>query len=155
MSFASLTFLVFLLGLMLVYFLVPGRARWGVLLAGSYAFIAVSSPHTAVYLLLATAAAFLVGFGVVALLYNRVQLLRATSDKSSKRSLKRIGARRSVFVGLLKKEFFLIYRTPSYAFQYFSVAVIMPRYRAVRRMGTQANGRLHGFDYEPFSDLCL
>lgn len=39
MSFASLTFLVFLLGLMLVYFLVPGRARWGVLLAGSYAFI--------------------------------------------------------------------------------------------------------------------
>lgn len=59
MSFASLTFLVFLLGLMLVYFLVPGRARWGVLLAGSYAFIAVSSPHTAVYLLLATAAAFL------------------------------------------------------------------------------------------------
>lgn len=64
MSFASLTFLVFLLGLMLVYFLVPGRARWGVLLAGSYAFIAVSSPHTAVYLLLATAAAFLVALKI-------------------------------------------------------------------------------------------
>lgn len=79
-----------------------------------------------IILIAITAAAFLVGFGVVALLYNRVQLLRATSDKSSKRSLKRIGARRSVFVGLLKKEFFLIYRTPSYAFQYFSVAVIMP-----------------------------
>lgn len=58
MSFASLTFLVFLLGLMLAYFLVPGRARWGVLLAGSYGFIVLSSTHTAVYLLLATAATY-------------------------------------------------------------------------------------------------
>ena len=73
-----------------------------------------------------TVAAFAAGFGVVALLYNKVQLMRASSSKHASSSLKRAGRRKSVFSGLFAKEFFQIYRTPSYAFQYFSVAVIMP-----------------------------
>ena len=38
----------------------------------------------------------------------------------------RIRKKHSVFAALLKKEFLLIFRTPSYTFSYFSVALIMP-----------------------------
>lgn len=58
MSFASLSFLGFVAALMLVYFLLPKRLRWGALLAASYAYILLTSPHTAVYLIAASAAAF-------------------------------------------------------------------------------------------------
>lgn len=58
MSFASLTFLLYLLGMMLVYFLAPARIRWAVLLAASYLYLGITSPHTAIYLLLTTAAVF-------------------------------------------------------------------------------------------------
>lgn len=38
----------------------------------------------------------------------------------------RLTGRRSVFSALVKKEFLQIFRTPSYMFSYFSVAVVMP-----------------------------
>ena len=66
------------------------------------------------------------GFGIVAVLYNRTALLRATQTKRVRRSSMRFSPARSVVAGLIKKEFFLVYRTPSYAFQYFSVAITMP-----------------------------
>lgn len=87
----------------------------------------VDMTDNAILLLAIAAAAFFAGFGVVALLYNRARLMRASSQRSSRRQLRKgIARKKGVFHGLLKKEFFLIYRTPSYAFQYFSVAVIMP-----------------------------
>ena len=71
-------------------------------------------------------AALLAGFGVVALLYNKVNLMRASSSGGAKRKVKPFARAKSTVSGLMLKEFFLVYRTPSYAFQYFSVAIVMP-----------------------------
>ncbi len=67
------------------------------------------------------------GFAVVSLLYNKVNLMRATQIRHTRRSARvRFAHRKNIVLGLMGKEFFLIYRTPSYAFQYFSVAITMP-----------------------------
>ena len=71
-------------------------------------------------------AALFTGFGVVALLYNKVNLLRASSTARTDRKPKPFARPKSTVSGLMLKEFLLVYRTPSYAFQYFSVAIVMP-----------------------------
>lgn len=38
----------------------------------------------------------------------------------------KVAPQKSGFVALLKKEFFIIFRTPSYMFSYFSIAILMP-----------------------------
>lgn len=43
-----------------------------------------------------------------------------------KRKAKPIKSPKSVFCALIKREFLLVFRTPAYAFSYFSVALIMP-----------------------------
>ena len=58
MSFASLAFFVFLACLMAVYFLVPKKVRWVVLLVASYVYIVLNSWQTVVFLLLASGAVF-------------------------------------------------------------------------------------------------
>ena len=43
MSYTAFTFIIFMLVTMLLYFIMPRRARWGVLLAASYLFYFLSS----------------------------------------------------------------------------------------------------------------
>ena len=58
MSFTSLSFLAFVTICALVYFIVPKKIRWWVLLAGSFAFYLLSSPKTFVFLLITITASF-------------------------------------------------------------------------------------------------
>lgn len=58
-------------------------------------------------------------------------LIHASQERISNSSQKRIHKKSSIkqkkaFYSLIAKEFNLIFRTPSYAFQYFSIAIIMP-----------------------------
>ena len=53
MSYTAFTFIIFMLVTMLLYFIMPRRARWGVLLAASYLFYFLSS-KLLVFSLLAT-----------------------------------------------------------------------------------------------------
>lgn len=74
--------------------------------------------------------AFIVGAGalgylVIALTYNKTMQLRTAQARPVLRARGATKAK-SPFSALLLKEFSLIFRTPSYAFQYFSVAAIMP-----------------------------
>ncbi len=57
-----------------------------------------------------------------------VRSMQARNQGSSASILKTsyVMDKRNKFVALLKKEFLMIFRTPSYMFSYFSVAVIMP-----------------------------
>ena len=58
MSFISLSFLAFVTICALVYFIVPKKIRWWVLLAGSFAFYPLSSPKTFVFLLITITTSF-------------------------------------------------------------------------------------------------
>ena len=61
MAFTSLYFLVFVLAVVFVYYIVPVKVRWGVLLAASYAFYLMSSPKTFIFILFTTVVTFLGG----------------------------------------------------------------------------------------------
>lgn len=61
MSLFSTAFLVFLLIVMVVYFSVPGKYRWIVLLAASYAFYVFSGWKNTLFLLLVTVSTFFAG----------------------------------------------------------------------------------------------
>lgn len=51
---------------------------------------------------------------------------RISSGSSAHASPRKASAKRSGFFALVKKEFLQVFRTPSYAFSYFSVALVMP-----------------------------
>ncbi len=51
---------------------------------------------------------------------------RVSGNQNFKMKKRKIGKKSNVFFSLIKKEFLQIFRTPSYAFSYFSVAVIVP-----------------------------
>lgn len=61
MSLFSLTFIVFLLALLVIYFCIPKRMQWICLLVASYIFYAWAGPVYLAYLLFATLCTFLVG----------------------------------------------------------------------------------------------
>ncbi|MCQ4635261.1 MBOAT family protein [Anaerovorax odorimutans] len=58
MAFTSFYFLVFVLAVVCLYFAIPKRYRWGVLLLASYVFYLISSPRTFIFLLFTTAVTF-------------------------------------------------------------------------------------------------
>lgn len=58
MAFTSLNFLIFALITVILYYIIPVKWRWLVLLAASYAFYLISSPKTFVFVLLTTAITF-------------------------------------------------------------------------------------------------
>lgn len=68
----------------------------------------------------------LAGFMLVRLLYNKASTARAVSGRRFSFRAKKPSKKRSPSSALILKEFGLIMRTPSYAFQYFSVAAVMP-----------------------------
>ena len=61
MAFVSVEFLVFIGVICLIYFLVPAKAKWGVLLMASYMFYAFSSIKMLVFLLFTTVTTFAAG----------------------------------------------------------------------------------------------
>lgn len=61
MSFLSIAFLLFLLATAAVYFLVPGKYRWVVLLVASYIFYAISGVKYLAYILLTTVTTYFAG----------------------------------------------------------------------------------------------
>ena len=59
MSFTSLTFIVFFAIMLLVYYLIPKKFQWILLLAGSYVFYLWSTPYFVLFLLFSTATTWL------------------------------------------------------------------------------------------------
>lgn len=67
MDFVSLVFLIFVAATALVYFLVPSRVRWVVLLAASYIFFWLNSHYLVLVLFFATVVTFVTGKAVYAI----------------------------------------------------------------------------------------
>lgn len=61
MSFASIDFFIFVFFVAFVYFLMPSKIRWLVLLVGSYIFYILSSPKTLVLMIITTVTTWLCG----------------------------------------------------------------------------------------------
>ena len=61
MDFISVTFMIFILILICLYFLVPDKYKWMVLLAGSYVFYAFSGIKLMIFLIFTTAVTFVSG----------------------------------------------------------------------------------------------
>lgn len=61
MAFTSFYFLVFAAAVVGVYFVVPKKGRWVVLLTAGYAFYLLSSPQTFVFVIFTTIVTFLGG----------------------------------------------------------------------------------------------
>ena len=87
MSFTSLEFLILLAASLVVYYLVPGRWQWLVLLAASYVFYLAGGPALTLYLLAATVITYLAGIKLSAL-----NGLKGSIDKNVLKRRKRIVA---------------------------------------------------------------
>lgn len=91
MAFTSIYFLIFVLATVCVYYAVPIRCRWIVLLASSYAFYLMSSPNTFVFLLFTTAVTFFGGRYIGSCNDRHREYLeqhKAEMSKDEKRALK-------------------------------------------------------------------
>lgn len=67
------------------------------------------------------------GYFIVSKLFYKAELSRALSNGKFVAVQKKVNYKmKPTVVALMNKEFFQIIRTPSYAFQYFSVAAVMP-----------------------------
>ncbi|MCI7302407.1 MAG: MBOAT family O-acyltransferase [Clostridiales Family XIII bacterium] len=91
MSFTSIAFIGFIILTAIIYFIVPKRVRWGVLLAASYAFYFLSSPKTFIFVLITTISTFLCGryLGIVQQKYkDYLDGHREELDKDQKKQLK-------------------------------------------------------------------
>ena len=64
MLFNSLTFMTFLVAIVVLYYLIPHRLRWILLLLGSYYFYMSWKPAAAIYLVAATLVAYFCGLGI-------------------------------------------------------------------------------------------
>ena len=92
MAFISGKFLLFLAVFFLLYFVVPKKFRWIVLLAGSYVFYIVNSKTLTVFLIATTLAAFGAGLWLEHLNSSQKKALaagRGSLDRAGKKALKR------------------------------------------------------------------
>ena len=94
MSFTSLSFLGFVGGVVLLYYLLPKRVQWGLLLAASYGFYLAGGPSTIVYLLFTTAVTYGAGLLLGALNQKGKQL----PPQDKKAGLQRIRSKKNAVV---------------------------------------------------------
>lgn len=96
MSFVSLIFIGFLLAAVVLYYLVPKRVQWVLLLVASYVFYLAGGLKTVIYLLLTTASVYLAGLALDALEQKKRAL---TKDK--KRELARNKRQKRLILALV------------------------------------------------------
>ncbi len=77
-------------------------------------------------ILLFVAVGFALSVVMIRLILRRSIQERNEGTQYFKRKKKAVKPPKSAFFALIKREFLLIFRTPSYAFSYFSVALVMP-----------------------------
>lgn len=97
MSLISTTFILFFIGVLLVYYLVPGRLQWMILLAASLLFyFLAAAPYTVVYLVFSVVSVYLAARRI-----DRLDVLLAnTEGKEEKQRLMR-ARKRSYLAGVI------------------------------------------------------
>ena len=84
MSYSTINFILFVLGTVLVYFLIPKKARWTVLLAASVVFYIISGLKFAFYILFTAASTYLIALWVDKLSQNSKQVLKKNKAEWSR-----------------------------------------------------------------------
>lgn len=100
MSYTAFTFIIFMLVTGLLYFIMPRRARWGVLLAASYVFYFLSSKLLLASLLATTVSIYVAGLAL-GRIQTQFQLAKKTAAKEEKKALRQKTAGRKKRVVLL------------------------------------------------------
>ncbi len=84
MSLISVWFLVFVLGLLIVYYAVPGGFRWMVLLAASLVFYCVGGWKSAIYILITAASTYAATLGMQRIALRQKEYLKANKEHLSR-----------------------------------------------------------------------
>lgn len=84
MLFTSYDFLIFIGALFLVYYMVPGRFQWMLLLAAGYLFYFLAGPEYLKYIIFTTATTYLISLKLTALKRTRVEYLKAHKAELSR-----------------------------------------------------------------------
>ncbi|WP_269476875.1 MBOAT family O-acyltransferase [Hominibacterium faecale] len=92
MSFTSVGFILFIIVTAIVYFIVPLKVRWGILLLASYAFYLLSSPKTFVFVLITTVTTFFCGKYIGGFERQYKLYISENKDKLSREDKKRLKA---------------------------------------------------------------
>ena len=100
MSYTAFTFIIFMIVTGLLYFLMPRRARWGVLLAASYIFYFLSSKLLLLSLLATTVSVYLSGLAL-GRINAQFNLAKKTVPKEEKKALRQKTASRKKLVVFL------------------------------------------------------
>lgn len=95
MSYTAFTFIIFMLVTMLLYFIMPRRARWGVLLAASYLFYFLSSKLLVFSLLATTVSVYLSGLAL-GRINTQFHLAKKTVPKEEKKALRQKGKQEKI-----------------------------------------------------------
>ena len=91
MSLTSLSFIGFALGVIILYYVMPKRIRWGVLLAGSAAFYLIYSVKLSIWLLITAGTIYACGMLLDREERRYQERLKASPDldKDAKKALKK------------------------------------------------------------------
>ena len=100
MSYTAFTFIIFMIVTGLLYFLMPRRARWGVLLAASYIFYFLSSKLLLFSLVATTVSVYLSGLAL-GRINAQFNLAKKTVPKEEKKALRQKTASRKKLVVFL------------------------------------------------------
>lgn len=100
MAFTSVTFLIFLSVVFLVYFLVPKKMQWKVLLLASYIFYWTSSIKLSVFLILSTVTTYL-GAIQIERTYEKLKIKKQEENSKEARNLAKKNAKRWVAITLI------------------------------------------------------
>ena len=76
MNFTSPEFLLFFPVVLVLYYFLPVRARWGLLLAASWTFYLSWNPWTGILLILATACSYAAGRTAMQMIYSNLPVIR-------------------------------------------------------------------------------
>lgn len=91
MAFTSVKFLLFVAATILVYYILPKKSRWLVLLLASYAFYLISSPKTFIFIIFTTVITFVCGRSIGKVNREIAELIDSNRDNlttDNKKSLK-------------------------------------------------------------------
>ena len=84
MSYSTINFILFVLGTVLVYFLIPKKVRWTVLLAASVVFYIISGWKFAFYILFTAASTYLIALWIDKISENSKKVLKKNKAEWSR-----------------------------------------------------------------------
>ena len=115
MSYSTINFILFVLGTVLVYFLIPKKVRWTVLLAASVVFYIISGWKFAFYILFTAASTYLIALWIDKISRDSKEVLKKNKKEWSRDDKKQYKNKIKIRKRLVMALALVAWRTSAYS----------------------------------------